>query len=181
MRDVLALLVFLCFAPGIWELWEVLALFQRGAAALGLVAGLGVGLGSFWLPQGRCGLGQAPLLLQPWSGHKSPGRGMGTTGASLGGMRCLGRDNVDLPPWEAHPAFPGLQAEDLGDQYELNVAPWGCPLAQGSPGKAPSPWSRDHPLPHRIQPPKGCGRGSGCPPTHSQDIPLTPPLHIPCD
>lgn len=101
----LALLVFLCFAPRIRELWEVLALFQSHCS--GVCSGFWGGFRLFMAPQGRCGLGQAPLLLQPWSGHKSPGRGTATHGASLGWVRHLGRDSMDLPSQEAHPAFPG--------------------------------------------------------------------------
>lgn len=96
--DVLALLVFLHFAPGVWE---VLALFREGSLqwglgwVLGWVEALFVSPGQVWAGAG------SPPPASPWSGHKSPGRGTGAAGASLG------RDNVVLPPWRLSQRFQG--------------------------------------------------------------------------
>lgn len=71
-------------------------------------------------------------------------------------------DDKDLPPWEAHPEFPGLRGEELGEQYELN-------LAHGSPRKSPFPLEQGWtpcPIPPRL--PKGADRAGGAPPSRAR-------------
>lgn len=61
----LALLIFLCFASGNWELWEVLVLFQSHCSG---VCSFGVGLGSFGSPgQVWAGAGSPPPAALEWS------------------------------------------------------------------------------------------------------------------
>lgn len=162
ITDVLALLVFLCFAP-------------RDLGAVGLVVSFWVGLGCFLAPRGGYGLGQAPLLLQPWNGRKSPGRGAEAAGASLGWVRCLGRDNTDLPPWEAHPAFPGSGLRSWESSSRWTQPCWGCSVAQGSPGKQDGPPAPSHPDSQRVR------TGQWVSPHPGPEYPPDSPLPIPHD
>lgn len=154
---------------------------EGNCSGAGVVVGLWGGFRLFLAPQGRCGLGQAPLLLQPWSGHKSPGRGTGTPGASLGVGEVLGKGQVTNPlgerqellghPWEGttrtcHPGrlIQDFQGEELGEQCE-NLAHWGCPLGTRIPRDRPPAPSQ------RVQ---TGGLGGMCPhpwPGHPPDSP----------
>lgn len=78
-------LVFLCFAPGIWELRGVLALLQRWISAVGFAVGFGVGLGSFWLLRAGVGWGRLPLSCSPGVVTNPVGEGQELPGQPWGG------------------------------------------------------------------------------------------------
>lgn len=159
------MLLFLCFASG---LYEFCAGQRHGSTrclcptAVLLQCMLVAG---FWLvcrlflvmrlpgagrPAAWAGAGSPPSARHPWCNHKSPGRGLGTTLASLG------QDAVPGRAWSCRHAWhcQGFRLSGSGGRgtrgnwRELNQILHGCPfqhgLTQEDVSKGPFPTAAPH-------------------------------------